>query len=113
MKPLNEYDNEENYKLLLNKLFKLFFIELYKINSEENMTIFEKYLYIENINELSDLEIEPQNYYLFNYFEKIINLFSQLSPVLEIINEIIYYLDQIQYSFYQIFLQEYKVIINK
>ena len=113
LKPLNEYDNEENYKLLLNKLFKLFFIELYKINSEENMTIFEKYLYIENTNELSDLEIEPQNYYLFNYFEKIINLFSQLSPVLEIINEIIYYLDQIQYSFYQIFLQEYKVIINK
>jgi hypothetical protein len=48
LKPLNEYDNEENYKLLLNKLFKLFFIELYKINSEENMTIFEKYLYIEN-----------------------------------------------------------------
>ena len=113
LKTLNEYNDEENYKLFLKKLFKLFFIELYKIESEENMTINEKYLYIENINELSDLEIESQNYFLYNYFEKIINLFSSLSPVIEIINEIIYYLDQIQYSYYQIYLQEYRLIISK
>ena len=113
LKTLNEYDDEENYKLLLKKLFKLFFIELYKIESDKNMTINEKYLYIENVNELSDLEIESQNYFLYNYFEKIINLFSSLSPVIEIINEIIYYLDQIQYSYYQIYLQEYRLIISK
>lgn len=110
LKILNEYNNEENYKLLLNKLFKLFFIELYKIESGENMTINEKYLYIENISELSDLEMEPQNCYLFNYFENIIILFTKLSPVIEIIKEIIYYLDQIQYSYYQIFLREYRLI---
>ena len=113
LKALNENDNEENYKLLLNNLFKILFIELYKIESEENMTINEKYLYIGNINELSDLEIKPQDYYLFNYFKKIINLFSSLSPVNEIINEIIYYLDQIQYSYYQIYLQDYRLLSKK
>ena len=111
LKAMNVED--ENYNLLLNEVFNVFFIELYVIEykvTENN--ILEKFNYIDSKNELSDLEIKPLDFLLFKYLERVIHLFCSLNLTINIINEIIYYLYQIQYSYYQIYLQEYRSIIN-
>ena len=101
--------NDENFIKLLNDLFMVFFIEFYSLENETNRyNIYEKFKFLENQNELSDLNIKPITSSLFKYLEKILILFCSFSPQLNIINEIIYYLFQIQYSFYQIYLQEYR-----
>ena len=109
----NINSNNDGFKLLLNELFGVFFIEVYITNEgENNFSLIEKIKFIENKNELSDLEIKPLNSTLFQYLENIINLFCTFLPTLEIINEIIYYLYQIQYSYYQIYLENFRLIIN-
>ena len=74
---LNEMNsNDEKFLILLNDLFMLFFIEFYSLENETNrFNISEKFKFLENQNELSDLDIKPVNSSLFNYLEKILNLF--------------------------------------
>ena len=110
---LNDINSDDNnFKLLLNELFKIFFIELYKVEEDKDISINDKFKYIGSLDELSDLDIKPLDNSLFDYFNKIINLFCSVTPTIEIINEIINYLDEIQYLFYQIFLQDYKLFNN-
>ena len=105
--------NENSFKFLLNDLFIALFIELYNIEyNKNNLGLSEKFKIIENKNELSDFEIKILNPSLFNYLENLINLFCILTPTKEIINEIIYYLYQSQYTFNQIYLAEYRKILN-
>ena len=105
--------NENNFKLLLNELFIVLFIQLYNIENNKNkIGLSEKFKIVENKKELSDFEILPLTSPLFNYFKNIINLFCILTPTQEIINEIIYYLYQIQNSYNQLYLTEYRKIAN-
>ena len=105
--------NENNFKLLLNELFIVLFIQLYSIENNKNkIGLSEKFKIVENKKELSDFEILPLTSPLFNYFKNIINLFCILTPTQEIINEIIYYLYQIQNSYNQLYLTEYRKIAN-
>ena len=106
---LNEMNsNNENFFMQLNDLFMIFFIEFYSFKSSNRYNISEKFKFIENQNELSDLDIKPINSSLFKYLVKILNLFCSFNPFLKIIEEMIYYLFETQYSFYQIYLQEYR-----
>ena len=68
--------NDENFIKLLNDLFMVFFIEFYSLENETNRyNIYEKFKFLENQNELSDLNIKPITSSLFKYLEKILILF--------------------------------------
>ena len=101
--------NNDEFKYFLNELFIVFFKEFYII---QGVNITEKFIFISNKNELSDFNLKPINSTLFSYLEKVINLFCSFYPTINIINEIIYYLFQVQYSYYQIYLQEYRLLVK-
>ena len=107
--------NNEEFILLLNELFRIFFIDFYTTDDNDNneFNILKKFQFIESKNELSDLNIKPLNSTLYEYLEKIIKIFSSFTQDPYILNEIINYLFEIQYSYYQIYLQNYRYIENK
>ena len=107
--------NNEEFILLLNELFRIFFIDFYTTYDNDNneFNILKKFQFIESKNELSDLNIKPLNSTLYEYLEKIIKIFSSFTQNQYILNEIINYLFEIQYSYYQIYLQNYRYIENK
>ena len=106
--------NDEDFIVFYNELFSIFFIEFYSSENDNNIifNILQKFQFIENKNELSDLNVKPLDLTLFNYFEKIINLFCSFKSTLYILNEILSYLFEMHYSYYQIYLQEYRYIEN-
>ena len=110
---LNVIKIHDDFYLLLSELFDVLFIELYNMEySEDSCHVFEKYKFIDNKKELSDLDIKPLDSVLFYYLESIINSFCSFNPTLKIINQIIDYFYQVQYTYYQIYLQEYRGITN-
>ena len=97
---------KEINKNLLLEIFYLFFVHLFEVPNKQK----EHKLKNINLNYFSNLNIIELNYNSFDYLTKVIILFTSFEPILQIINLLFDYFNQIFNTYLKVFFTQGELI---